>query len=212
MTLGLALEKKYQVVLCPRLPMYFDFVQDKANLSGRKWNGSFNSEGDVYNFPDKQIPADELQSNLLLGVQANLWTETVGSDKRLDYMIFPRLAALAEAAWTDAALKDQNSFNERLKTNFRLYDNGGIYYYNPFDPSIHPEAVDFAPRMVKSSIFIKRFRLSRRLKYHHHHKGNIHNKSGTNHHQQKKKSNNAGIIMFKSGSWCNIFIHLNFTS
>jgi len=210
--LGLALEKKYQVVLCPRLPMYFDFVQDNANLSGRKWNGGFNSESDVYNFPDKQIPADELQSNLLLGVQANLWTETVGSDKRLDYMIFPRLAALAEAAWTDAALKDQNSFNERLKTNFRLYDNGGIYYYNPFDPSIHPEAVDFAPRMVKSSIFIKRFRLSRRLKYHHHHKGNIHNKSGTNHHQQKKKSNNAGIIMFKSGSWCNIFIHLNFTS
>jgi len=129
-----------------------------------------------------------LQSNLVLGIQANLWTETVGSEKRLDYMIFPRIAALSEAAWTDKALKDECSFNERLKTNFRLYDSGGIYYYNPFNPLIHPEAVDFAPHMVKASgIFVKRFRLSRRLKYHRRQKGNIHKKLGSKHNHQKRK-------------------------
>ncbi len=148
--LQLALQKKYQVVLCPRLPMYFDFVQDKTNLSGRKWTGgNFNSESDVYNFPDKQLPADELQSNQILGIQANLWTETVGSEKRLDYMIFPRIAALSEAAWADTASKNEAAFNERLKLDFPFYDKEGIYYYNPFNPLLHPEAIDFTPHIPK---------------------------------------------------------------
>jgi hexosaminidase len=167
--LKLALQKKYQVVLCPRLPLYFDFVQDKEHVSGRKWNGTwFNSVSDVYNSPDKFIPADELQSSQVLGIQANLWTETIGSEKRLDFMIFPRIAALAEAAWTDPAVKDENSFNERLKSNFPLYDKDGIYYFNPFDHSIHPEAIDFAPYIIKHIHKVKRHHHGRRSDTRHH--------------------------------------------
>jgi hexosaminidase len=162
--LTLALQKKYQVVLCPRLPMYFDFVQDKSNVSGRRWSGGlFNNESDVYNFPDKQLPPDEYKSEQVIGIQANLWTETVGSEKRLDYMVFPRMAALSEAAWTDSASKNEASFDERLKTNLSLYDKDGIYYYNPFDPQIHPEAVDFAP-VVKSAVMSRHYYLLRRSK------------------------------------------------
>lgn len=150
--LQLALQKKYQVVLCPRLPLYFDFLQDKSHVSGRKWIGTFNSVSSVYNFPYKEFPAEQLQSSQILGIQANLWTELVGSDKRLDFMVFPRLAALAEASWTDSANKNENSFNERLRSDFVLYDKAGIYYFNPLDPSMHPEAIDFAPKIVKPSV------------------------------------------------------------
>ena len=143
--LQLALQNRYQVVLCPRLPLYFDFVQDKKDVAGRKWNGLFNSISDVYNFPEKQLFPAQSRSNQVLGIQANLWTETVGSCKRLDYLVFPRMAALAEAAWTNAASKNEADFNERLKTNFSWYDKAGIYYYNPFDPAFHPEAIDFKP-------------------------------------------------------------------
>jgi len=167
--LQLSLQKKYDAVLCPRLPLYLDFVQDKNHVSGRRWNGKFfNSLTEIYNFPDRQLPGDELQSNQILGIQANLWTETVGSAKRLDFMIFPRMAALAESAWTNQASKNEDSFNERLKANFALYDKDGIYYYNPFNPSAHPEAIDFMPRIIKPA---------RRDKHHrhgvatHHHKG-----------------------------------------
>lgn len=146
--LRLAINKKYQVVLCPRLPFYFDFLQDKNHVSGRKWNASFNSVSSVYNFPYKEFPADELQSGQILGIQANLWTELVVTEKRLDFMVFPRMAALSEAAWTDSAAKDEASFNERLKADFLLYDKAGIYYYDPFDPSTHPEAIDVAPKIV----------------------------------------------------------------
>jgi hexosaminidase len=99
-----------------------------------------------------------------LGIQANIWTELIGSPKRLDYMIFPRMAALAEAAWTDSARKDEASFNERLKANFPLYDKDNIYYYNPFDPGAHPEAIDFAPKPVVKP---EKHRRGRKSKEHH---------------------------------------------
>jgi hexosaminidase len=145
--LHLALQKNYEVVLCPRLPLYFDFEQDSSHISGRKWNGEINKVTDVYNFPDRQIPADELSSKLIIGVQANIWTERIGSEKRLDYMLFPRIAGLAEAAWTAPELKNEVLFNERLKADLKNYDSAGIYYYDPFDPSFHPEAIDFIPRI-----------------------------------------------------------------
>ncbi len=166
-SLHLALQKKYEVVLCPRLPMYLDFVQNKDHISGRKWKGDFSPVTDIYNFPDKQLPADELNSNLVLGVQANLWTELVGSEKRLEFMIFPRIAALAEAGWTDAAVKDEDSFNERLKLNFKLYDKENIYYYNPFDPAAHPEAIDFTPNLIKHEMPKTRHRHGRKVAAHH---------------------------------------------
>jgi hexosaminidase len=145
--LHLALQKKYQVVLCPRLPLYFDFVQDTGHVSGPKWNGVFNGISSVYNFPDTQTPPEELNNKLIIGLQANVWTESIESEKRLDFMLFPRIAGLAEAGWTAPELKNEQAFNERLKANFKNYDNAGIYYYNPFDPSFHPEVVDFAPRI-----------------------------------------------------------------
>ncbi len=182
-SLKLALQKKYQVVLCPRLPLYFDFLQNNDHVSGRRWMGQFNSESYIYNFPDKQMPADVMQSTQILGIQANLWTETVGSEKRLDFMIFPRIAALAEAAWTDSASKNENSFNERLKASFFLYDKAGIYYYNPFDPLAHPEAVDFAPKIIPH-VQAKRGKRGCRSNYHH---GSAHSKSAANHHHSKSK-------------------------
>jgi len=188
--LQLSLQKKYDVVLCPRLPLYFDFVQDKNSVSGRRWNGQFfNSLSNIYNFPDRQLPSDELQSSQILGIQANLWTETVGSEKRLDYMIFPRLAALAESAWTDAALKNENSFDERLRSDLTLYDKDGIYYYNPFEPSLHPEAIDFVPRVIiKSPRHDKHHRNGHSRPHHVHKKDDSpHSASGHSHSKKHKK-------------------------
>ena len=132
--LELTFQKRYHVVHCPRLPLYLDFVQDKSHISGRRWNGQyFNSLNEIYNFPDRQQPQDQLKSDLIMGIQANLWTETVESNKRLDFMIFPRMAALAESAWTVAALKNESSFDQRLKTDFAWYDKEGILF-QPFRP------------------------------------------------------------------------------
>jgi hexosaminidase len=179
--LELALQKNYDVVLCPRLPLYFDFVQDKTNVSGRRWNNEyFNALDNIYSFPDKQMSSVEVNSNLILGIQANLWTETVGSAKRLDYLIFPRMAALAESGWTIAAVKDQASFDDRLKAELPLYDKDNIYYYNPFNPTANPEPVDFAPVVIK---------VSERGRHHKHARDTTrhHTKNGASKHPHGKK-------------------------
>ncbi|HTJ53607.1 MAG TPA: beta-N-acetylhexosaminidase [Cyclobacteriaceae bacterium] len=136
-----AMDKGYETVLCPRLPLYFDFVQDSTHRIGRRWKGAYNSLSKLYSFSHEQFPEIGTRSNQILGIQANLWTETVDSPQRLDYLMFPRIAALAEAAWTASKQKDYSNFELRLKPHLKRYKELGIYYYNPFDPLENPEAV-----------------------------------------------------------------------
>lgn len=149
----------HKVVLCARQPLYFDYLQDSANKGGRRWDSSrvegynlqsvTNSYIHVYNFPDPYLDAEILQSKNILGVQANLWTEAIGSNKRLDYMLFPRMAALAEAGWTAQQNKNTDRFKQKMVAELRVYKANGIYYYNPFKPQLSPEPVDFPDLDIK---------------------------------------------------------------
>nr|WP_199156271.1 beta-N-acetylhexosaminidase [Pedobacter sp. ASV2] len=136
--LNASLAKGYKTIICPRLPLYFDFIQDSTHKFGRKWDKKYNSVQAVYQFDPSQLAAEN-KSNIL-GVQANLWTETVADNKRLDYLLFPRLAALAETAWTSNENKNLDDFMNRLKAHLLLYKAAGLYYYNPFKPIETPEA------------------------------------------------------------------------
>lgn len=136
--LKLALKKGFSVVLTPRLPFYFDFVQDAGDRVGRRWEGKFNTVADVYNFaPDRLI--GKSQAKQVLGVQAALWTEHISSTAKLQYLLFPRIAALAEVAWTQPENKSLSNFNARLQKKIDGYKSQGIYFYNPFAPKETPE-------------------------------------------------------------------------
>ena len=126
-----ALDQGYEVVLSPRRPLYFDFVQDDSHQIGRRWEG-FNDLKQVYDYPD--FPATRI-----LGMQASMWTETVQTTERADFMIFPRLTAIAEAAWTDASNKDYEDYQRRLRSMLERYDVTGIAYFDPFAPGKTPE-------------------------------------------------------------------------
>jgi len=138
-----ALDKGYQTVLCPRLPFYFDFVQDSTHRAGRKWGKRYNTLRDVYSFSADSLVKNKNQQQQVLGIQANLWTETVTNDLRVDYLLFPRIAALAEAAWTQENNKDYVHFEAKLKQQLPLYREQNIYFYNPFQPNEIPEPVYF---------------------------------------------------------------------
>lgn len=123
----------YTTVMCPRRPLYFDFIQYQGHKWGRVWAGFCPLE-DVYAFPDKglgawNIPADQLSH--IQGIQANVWTERMHTIKRLDFMTFPRLCALAEAAWTQPALKDYVSFTKRMENAYREFDKLGNLLFVP---------------------------------------------------------------------------------
>jgi hexosaminidase len=126
-----ALDCGYSVVMCPRRPCYFDFVQHSSHKKGRRWGG-FNSQDQVYKFPESLKVLKEGDWKQIKGIQACLWTETTVTQQRRDFMTFPRLLALAEAAWTPASRKDYASFEQRLKPHIPALKSRGISAYDPF--------------------------------------------------------------------------------
>ena len=130
--LKMAVEKNYSVVLCPRIPLYFDFVQDSSHTVGRKWKTSYAGLGNLYMF-DAGSFLSKSQQNKVLGIQANVWTEVIATTQRPDYMIFPRISALAEAAWSER--KNYANYLDRLKTHLPLYEQKGIFYYDIIKPT-----------------------------------------------------------------------------
>ena len=135
-----ALSQGFSVVICPRAPMYFDYVQDSLMVHGPAYKKfGINSVEKVYNFGVDQVSVKFPATDQLLGIQANVWTERIHTPERLDYMLFPRIAALAEAAWTQSSRKDYKAFEGRLKEHLPLYKNNGLYYYDVFSPKNNGE-------------------------------------------------------------------------
>lgn len=137
--LTLALDKGFDVILTPRIPCYFDFVQDDSHKIGRRWAGDFNELHTVYNFPSNIENIISEHSHQIRGMQANVWTERIKDKQRLDYMTFPRLLAIAEDAWTNEKQKDYLDFESRVKVFMEYLKTLKINFFNIFDKSSSPE-------------------------------------------------------------------------
>ena len=106
-----AIDKGYDVVLSPTSNCYFDYYQDAPFWQPEAFGGHLTLEK-VYSFvPDKGL--NEQQKKRIKGVQGNLWTEYVPTEEHAEYMLYPRLLALAEIGWNGTATKDYKEFRER---------------------------------------------------------------------------------------------------
>ena len=117
----------HQVVMTPGKPCYFDHYQ--AGPDGEPLAiGGMNTLKTVYDYEPipKELAAEK--SKFVLGAQANLWTEFITTAEQVEYMVLPRMLALAEVVWSPAASKDWIDFNQRLKSQFRLFDQKGYHY------------------------------------------------------------------------------------
>lgn len=136
-----ALAKGYRVVACPRLPFYFDFVQCDRDKVGRRWNKAFNPLENVYGFNVDSLLAGQKEARWI-GVEAALWTEQILSSQRLYYMLFPRICAMAENAWSGADDKSFGAFEKRLSRQLNYWQQNGINYYDFMHPDTTPEITD----------------------------------------------------------------------
>jgi len=71
----------------------------------------------------------EEQASRILGGQCNLWSEVIYAGKIAEYMIFPRLCAIAEAVWTPYKSKDFEDFSKRLEVHQKRLDTLGLLQY-----------------------------------------------------------------------------------
>lgn len=125
-----SLENGYSTIVCPRVPFYFDFVQEDAHKYGRKWAGGFGNLQRVYDYDLSSFSSMQKYEGQILGAQANLWTERVHNTQRLDFMVFPRIAALAETVWTKSNRKNFEEFTSRLKSHHKWYKSKNIYFHD----------------------------------------------------------------------------------
>ena len=125
-------DRGFNMVVCPDRPFYLDFVQDKDDKVGHLVGRFTNYMQQIYEFGIMDNPR-------VIGVQSNLWSERVVTPKRIDYMVFPRLLALAEKGWTWARNLDYQGFLKRLENEYKYMDAKGIYYYDFRNKNNHPE-------------------------------------------------------------------------
>ena len=82
----------------------------------------------VYNFePVADELADEEKKHIL-GAQANVWTEYIGTPEHVEYMMVPRMAALAEVQWMMPEEKDYQEFLKRLSSLVGFYKRESVNY------------------------------------------------------------------------------------
>lgn len=133
-----ALNGKYSLILCPRLPLYFDFLQHESHKNGRRWKGIAPVE-DVYGYPDLIHSFTNEEMSLINGIQGNLWTERFQTNQWLDFMMFPRMMALSESAWTEEENKDFIRFESILPSIHDYLDERNVYYYNSLNNTLRAE-------------------------------------------------------------------------
>ncbi|MCG9653503.1 beta-N-acetylhexosaminidase [Vibrio vulnificus] len=123
----------FDVVLQPAQTTYLDMTQDYApEEPGVDWANPLPLEK-AYNYePLANIPADDPIHKRIWGIQTALWCEIINNPERMDYMVFPRIIALAEACWTQKEHRDWNDFLSRLKGHLSLLDKQGIKYRQPW--------------------------------------------------------------------------------
>ncbi|MCV6546457.1 MAG: family 20 glycosylhydrolase [Cohaesibacter sp.] len=104
-------QKGYQVILCPGEAYYLDMAQSHDwQEPGLSWAGISSAE-QTYQFEPKLNGLSEKQ---LLGIQGCIWSENLTSRQRFNHMVFPRLSAIAESAWSDPEKKSWQSFKIRM--------------------------------------------------------------------------------------------------
>jgi hexosaminidase len=117
----------HDTVLTPSPTLYFDHRQSvlATEPPGRL---DVVSLEDVYRFEPRDASLDGARRPHVLGVQANLWTEHISTEARLQWMALPRAAALAEVGWSAAARRRWPDFLERLVPQFARYRAFGLNY------------------------------------------------------------------------------------
>ena len=99
-----AVKDGYEVVMCPAQHVYFDMAHtDGHHEKGLNWAANISMMDALCWDP---VPEDEPELELkIIGIQGELWSETVMEDKDMEPLLAPRILALSEVAWSDTKRK-----------------------------------------------------------------------------------------------------------
>jgi hexosaminidase len=116
-----------KVIMSPANRAYLDIKYDAGTRLGLHWPGYVEVD-DAYDWdPTTAVP--DLPPDAVIGVESALWTETVTGMDDIEYLAFPRLAVIAEIAWSPAGSRDWAAFRNRLGAQGPRWTGLGIDFY-----------------------------------------------------------------------------------
>ena len=118
----------HEVIMSPTTYVYFDYYQSEDRENEPLAIGGYLPLSKVYEFEPVPDKIDSDKRHLILGGQANLWTEYIPTTKQAEYMLLPRVCALAEAVWSPKNKKDYAGFIDRLGDHLKRLDRKNLNY------------------------------------------------------------------------------------
>jgi hexosaminidase len=127
-----AAKESHDVIMTPSSQaLYFDHAQGKINQEPVGIGGNAPIQK-TYAYNPTPAALTPEQQKYIKGVQANLWTEYITTETKVEYMVLPRMLALSEVAWTPTANKNYRDFSEtRLPQHLARFDKSGYNYRVP---------------------------------------------------------------------------------
>jgi hexosaminidase len=127
-----AARQGHKVVMSPNDYNYIDYYQGEVTAEGKVYRGLRMKT--TYGY--EPVPAG-IDPNLILGNQANQWTEQLQNMRNVQYMTWPRGLAVAETNWSPAEKKNWNNFTKKVEANFEKLDAANVRYARSmFDPIV----------------------------------------------------------------------------
>ena len=130
-----AAKKGHKVVMSPNDYNYIDYYQGELTAEGKVYSGLRMKK--TYSF--EPIP-EGIDPNLILGNQANQWTEQIFDLRYAQYMTWPRSMAVAETGWSPKEKKNWNSFSKKVEQQFEKLDAANVRYARSmYDPIVNTQ-------------------------------------------------------------------------
>lgn len=127
-----AAQMGHDVIMTPNSHLYFDHYQAADKTTEPLAIGGFLPLEKVYSYSPVPEALSQEEAKHVLGVQANLWTEYIATNNKMEYFLFPRALALAEVAWKKKEEKDYSSFiRNRLPASLLSLEKQGVFFRIP---------------------------------------------------------------------------------
>ena len=146
-----AAKMKHDVVMTPTTFAYLDYMQGDPIIEPRVYATLRLSK--AYEF--EPVP-DGVDPKYILGGQANLWTEQIYNTRHMQYMLWPRAMAIAEAVWSPKAKRDWDNFVPRVEQQFTRLDEAQVKYApSMYDPIFEVSKTDSGAIKISLSTEVK---------------------------------------------------------
>ena len=123
-----AVKLGHDVIMTPNQYLYIDYYQSKDKDNEPLAIGGYVPVEKCYSFEPFTENMTEEEKAHIIGVQANLWAEYIGTQDYLEYMLLPRLSALSEVQWCAPENKIWERYLDSVDEVLNIYETAGYNY------------------------------------------------------------------------------------